>query len=154
MNQALKILDILLKIIERSDVFQHKQEAPLNELSLSEVHCIDYIGTIDHPNVTKISEKMGLSRAGVSKINKRLLGKGLIESYQETDNNKEIYFLLTESGQYIYNEHKKIHNEARKEWLFLFENYSDNEQTAILRFLADINDLFDSKWADKNEIEE
>ncbi|NLV17178.1 MAG: MarR family transcriptional regulator [Syntrophomonadaceae bacterium] len=153
MNQALRILDIFIKIQEYSDVFQHKQDGLLDEISLTEVHCIDCIGMTDHPNVTKISEQMGLTRAGISKISKRLLSKGLIESYQEPDNNKEIYFRLTESGQSVYDKHKKIHNKASQEWLTFFEHYSDDDQAAILRFFTDLNDLFYSKSADKIEKE-
>ncbi|MDF2595173.1 MAG: transcriptional regulator [Clostridia bacterium] len=151
MNLPLRILDLFIKIQEYSDIFQHKREGLLDEINLAEVHCIDCIGMIDHPNVTKISEKMGLTRAGISKISKRLLSKGLIESYQEPDNNKEIYFQLREGGQSIYAEHKKLHNEVRQEWLSLLEHYSDNEQDTILRFLTDINDRIDSKSADSNE---
>lgn len=149
MNQALSILDILIKIQEQSDIFEHKQEGLLDEISLAEVHCIDCIGMIDHPNVTKISEQMGLTRGGISKISKKLLSKGLIESYQEPDNNKEIYFRLTEGGQSIYVVHKKGHNEVRQVWLSLLEHYSDDEQAAILRFVTDINDLMESKLADQ-----
>lgn len=153
MNQALRILDMFIKVQEHTDVFQHKQEGLLDDISLTEVHCVDCIGMSDHPNVTKISEQMGLTRAGISKISKRLLGKGLIESYQEPDNNKEIYFRLTESGQSVYDEHKKIHNEARQEWLNFFEHYSDDEQAAILRFFTELNDLFDGISADQMEKE-
>ncbi|MFA5629360.1 MAG: MarR family transcriptional regulator [Dehalococcoidales bacterium] len=148
MNQALKILDIFIKIQEHPDVFQHNQDGLLDEISLTEVHCIDYIGTIARPNVTKISEQMDLTRAGVSKINKRLISKGLIESYREPDNNKEIYFRLTESGQSVYDKHEKIHNKARQEWLTFFKNYSDDEQAAILRFFTDLSDLFYGKSTD------
>jgi DNA-binding MarR family transcriptional regulator len=151
MNQALKILDIFIKIQEQLDVFQHKGEDLLDEISLAEVHCIDCIGMIDHPNVTKISEKMSLTRGGISKISKKLLGKGLIESYQEPDNNKEIYFRLTEGGQSVYGEHKKLHSKVRQEWLSFFAHYSDDEQAAILRFFTDINDFFVSKSTDKIE---
>lgn len=151
MNLPLRILDLFIKIQEHSDIFQHKREGLLDEINLAEVHCIDCIGTIDHPNVTKISEKMGLTRAGISKISKRLLNKGLIESYQEPDNHKEIYFQLSEGGHSIYGEHKKLHNEVRQEWLSLLEHYSDNEQDAILRFLTDIKDRIDSKLVDSNE---
>lgn len=149
MDQALRILDIFIKIQEQTDVFQHKEEDLLNGISLAEVHCIDCIGMIDHPNVTKISEKMGLTRGAISKIRKKLQSKGLIESYREPDNNKEIYFRLTEGGQSVYGEHKKLHNKVRQEWLSFFERYSDDEQAVILLFFTDINDLFDSKSADK-----
>ncbi|SDH64441.1 MarR family transcriptional regulator [Desulfosporosinus hippei] len=151
MNQALRILDIFMKIQENSDLLQHKQEGLLAELSFAEVHCIDWIGMIDHPNVTKISEKMGLTRGGISRISKRLLGKGLIESYQEPDNNKEIYFQLTERGKTVYDQHKKIHNKARQEWLAFLEHYSDDEQATLLRFFTEISALFDSELADQIE---
>lgn len=151
MSQALRILDILIKMQEHSDIYQHKQDGLLEEIGLTEVHCIDCIGTTDHPNVTKISEQMGLTRAGISKISKRLLSKGLIESYQEPENNKEIYFKLTVSGQSVYEEHKKIHNKAQQEWLAFFEHYSTEEQAAILRFLVDIEGHFDRMSAIEKE---
>lgn len=141
MEQEAKILDALIRIQENLDVFEHKQDGLLNEYSLAQVHCIDCIGTIDHSNVTKISEKMGLTRAGISKVCKKLLGKGLIESYQDPNNKKEIYFRLTEVGQSIYDKHKKIHSETRREYISFLEHYSDSEQAAILRFLTDVNNL-------------
>lgn len=151
MSQALRILDILIKIQEHSEVYQHKQDGLLEEIGLTEVHCIDCIGMTDHPNVTKISEQMGLTRAGISKISKRLLSKGLIESYQEPGNNKEIYFKLTVSGQSVYEEHKKIHDKAQQEWMAFFEHYSTEEQAVILRFLVDIEGHFDRMSAIEKE---
>lgn len=153
MNQAQKILDIFIRIQEHSDAFQHKQDGLLDEIGLTEVHCIDCIGMTDHPNVTKISEHMGLTRAGISKISKRLLSKGLIERYQDPDNKKEIYFRLTEGGQSVYDAHKKIHNKVRQEWMAFFEHYSDDEKVAILRFFTEINDLLYGKSTDKLEKE-
>ncbi|MCE1252330.1 MAG: MarR family transcriptional regulator [Anaerolineae bacterium] len=153
MDQRLRIYDSLIKMQEHSDVFEHKQEDLLEKISLAEVHCIDWIGMTSHPNVTKISQKMGLTRGAISKISKKLIKKGFIESYQDAENNKEIYFRLTESGQSVYDEHKKIHNEVKQVLLTLLEPYSDNEQAAILRFLTDINDLYNSKSADINEKE-
>lgn len=151
MNEAQKILDIFIRIQEHSDAFQHKQDGLLDEIGLTEVHCIDCIGMTDHPNVTKISEHMGLTRAGISKISKRLLSKGLIERYQDPDNKKEIYFRLTEGGQSVYDAHKKIHNKVRQEWMAFFEHYSDDEKVAILRFFTEINDLLYGKSTDKLE---
>ncbi|ADY55255.1 regulatory protein MarR [Syntrophobotulus glycolicus DSM 8271] len=149
MNQKLRILDTLIKIQEHSDVFEPKLAGLLDEISLAEVHCIDWIGRLDHPNVTKISEKMGLTRGAISKISKKLLSKGLIETYQEPDNHKEIYFRLTESGRSVYGEHKKLHNEVREEWLSFLEHYSEDEQAVLFRFLTEIGDLLDRKWADQ-----
>jgi DNA-binding MarR family transcriptional regulator len=138
MSREEEILDIFIKSQVQSDVFQHKKGGLLEAISLAEVHCIDCIGTIVQPNVTKISKTMGLTRGGISKISKKLLGKGLIESYRSPDNNKEIYFRLTESGHSLYVEHQKIHHEVRVKWTTLLTHYNDDELAVILRFITDV----------------
>jgi DNA-binding MarR family transcriptional regulator len=142
------IIIALTKIQERSDLFGHGREDVFRSIRLAEVHCIDWIGTIDHPNVTKIANKMGLTRGAVSKISKKLEAKGFIRRYQAAENNKEIYFRLTEEGQHAYLEHKKCHNRARQEKLSILAAYSCAEQAAILRFLSDMNKLIESKLND------
>ena len=149
MNYATQIINSLTKIQERSDVFRHGREAIFDSINLTEVHCIDWIGTIAHANVTKIANEMGMTRGAISKISKKLLNKDFIESYQRQDNNKEIYYRLTESGQRVYDEHKKRHNQAKQEKLSLLEIYSEYEQSIILRFLNDINHLHDNIMADE-----
>jgi DNA-binding MarR family transcriptional regulator len=148
MNQSLKIIDALSKILESMDVLQHGPEDLFDKVNLAEVHCIDWIGAIDDANVTKVAKEMGMTRGAISKISRKLLGKNLIESYQRSDNNKEIYFRLTEGGQSIYDDHKKRHSKVKEKELFLLETYSDNEQAIILRFLNDINCLV-SELADE-----
>lgn len=141
MNQAIQILDLLIKIQESSDIFPHEWEATFDGINLLEVHCIDRIGTIEYANVTKIANEMELTRGSISKICKRMLSKGLIESYQRSDNHKEIYYRLTEIGRRVYNAHKKCHSQARQEELFLLNTFSEYEQSIIFRFLSGINHL-------------
>ena len=148
MDLAAKIVNALTKIQERSDLFGHGREDVFRGIHLAEVHCIDWIGTIDHPNVTKIAHEMGLTRGAVSKISKKLVAKGFIQRYQRAENSKEIYFRLTEEGQHADLEHKKCHNRARREKLSILAAYSMAEQAAILRFLSDVNKVIDSKLND------
>ncbi len=49
---------------------------------VSEIHCIDFIGKIENPNVTKISESMNMTRGAISKICKKLLNNNLIYKYK------------------------------------------------------------------------
>ncbi len=149
MSQAIRIINALIKIQERADVFRHGREDIFTGIHLAEVHCIDWIGTIDHANVTKIANEMSMTRGAISKISKKLLCKGMIESYQRPDNNKEIYYRLTDQGRQLYSEHKKCHSKAQQEKLSLLETYSEDEQAVILRFLNDINHLLDIKLANK-----
>lgn len=148
MGRSLKIIEIFAKMVERLGGLPHDL---LDGINLAEVHCIDRIGTINHANVTKVAKEMGMTRGAISKISKKLLGKGFIESYQRSDNNKEIYFRLTEVGRIVYGEHEKRHREVRQEELSLLKTYSNEEQAAILRFLNDINHLIDNVLSDEIE---
>ena len=150
MNQAQRILRSLTKIQERSGLFRHGTEEIFDGFSLAEVHCIDRIGSIEYANVTKVANEMDMTRGAISKITKKLASKEMIDSFQRPGNNKEIYFLLTENGKRVYDEHKKCHSHSEQEKLSLLEPYDEHEQAIILRFLNDINLLYERKFA--NEI--
>ncbi len=78
-----------------------KMEDKLREYKSSEVHCIEYIGRNVDSNVTKLAESFYMTRGAISKIAKKLMQKGIIESYQKPENKKEIYFRLTEQGKAV-----------------------------------------------------
>ncbi len=144
-DNAMQIIRSLTRIQERSDILEHHQEEIFAGISLAEAHCIDKIGSIDYANVTKVAAEMGMTRGAISKISKKLLNKNLIESYQKPENNKEIYFCLTEQGKKVYIEHKKCHKQANEEKLLILSKYSETEQLIILRFLSDMNRRYDKK---------
>lgn len=141
MNQPHRIVAELIKIAEHADAFRHGNEACFDELNLTEVHCIHWIGTLDHANVTKVSTEMGMTRGAISKICKKLLQKRLIESYQEPENNKNIYFRVAEDGKEIFEAHKIMHTQKFGEKVNIVKQYDADEQAVILRFLMDINAL-------------
>lgn len=145
MDNAIEIIKSLTRIQEHSTIFEHRHEEIFEGINLAEAHCIDKIGSMDYANVTKVAAEMGMTRGAISKISKKLLCKKLIDSYQKPENNKEIYFCLTEQGQTVYNEHKKCHKQAMQEKLALLSSYNEDEQSIILRFLKDINLKYDKK---------
>ena len=144
-DTKVQIIKSLTRIQERSNILEHHKEEILAGINLAEVHCIDKIGSMDYSNVTKIAAEMSMTRGAISKITKKLLSKNLIDSYQKPENNKEIYFCLTEQGKKVYTEHKKCHIQAQQEKLSILSTYSDVEQAIILRFLNDINQKYDKK---------
>ena len=74
----------------------------LDEYGYSETHCIDFIGRLELPNVTKVAEQMQMTRGAISKMTKKLLAKGLIEKYTLETNRKEVYFRLTDQGKLLF----------------------------------------------------
>lgn len=78
----------------------------LNGYGNSELNCIDCIGRAKRPTASSISKEMDITRSGISKVLRRLVSKGAIQSYQLPSNQKEIYYCLTPYGQEIFKQHR------------------------------------------------
>jgi DNA-binding MarR family transcriptional regulator len=112
-----------------------KMEDSFKGYKSSEVHYIECIGRNVDSNVTKLAESLYMTRGAISKITKKLIKKGLIESYQKPDNKKEIYFRLTEQGQEINKVHEKLHKEFQERDKVVFEQVTEEQFDSMLRFM-------------------
>lgn len=112
-----------------------KMENSFKEYKSSEVHYIECIGRNVDSNVTKLAESLYMTRGAISKMTKKLIKKGVIESYQKPDNKKEIYFRLTEEGQRIYKVHEKLHKEFQERDKVVFEQVTKEQFDSMLSFI-------------------
>ncbi|SHK73917.1 MarR family transcriptional regulator [Desulforamulus aeronauticus] len=112
-----------------------KMEDRLKDYKPSEVHCIEYIGRNVDSNVTKLAESFYMTRSAISKITKKLIEKGFIESYQKSDNKKEIYFRLTPQGKVINKVHEELHKEFRERDKAVFEQVTEEQFDSMLSFM-------------------
>lgn len=76
-----------------------------------------------------------MTRGAISKLTKKLIQKGLIESYQKSDNKKEIYFRLTEQGKVIYKIHEDLHKEFQERDKAVFEQVTEEQFDSMLSFV-------------------
>lgn len=102
----------------------------------SEVHCIEFIGKNQDSNVTKLASSLFMTRSAISKITKKLVKKGYIESYQKPDNKKEVYFKLTEQGKEIFEVHERTHEEFQQRDQVVFAQVTEQQYEELGRFLA------------------
>ncbi|MED2980512.1 MarR family transcriptional regulator [Bacillus thuringiensis] len=112
-----------------------KMEEGLKGFKSSEVHCIEYIENNADSNVTQLAEAFYVTRGAISRMTKKLIQKGLIESYQKSENKKEIYFRLTEEGKEIYKIHEGLHKEFQERDKAVFEQVTEEEFDSIIRFV-------------------
>ena len=75
----------------------------------SEIHAIECIATIKKINLTELANQLGLTKGATSKLVAKLEKEGLLRRYRYVDNQKEIYFHLTDTGIQAYNGHKLYH---------------------------------------------
>ena len=112
-----------------------KMEEGLKGFKSSEVHCIEYIENNADSNVTQLAEAFYVTRGAISRMTKKLINKGLIESYQKSENKKEIYFKLTEQGKEIYKIHEELHKEFQERDKAVFEQVTEAEFDSIINFV-------------------
>lgn len=141
---AMKEQELLLKeislMLERQDMLSKLTESScLDEYGYSETHCIDFIGRLELPNVTKVAEHMGMTRGAISKMTKKLLAKGLIEKYTLESNKKEIYFKLTDQGKLLFDEHAKRHKLWEKRDMEFLSKYRKEEVDVLYKFMKEFN---------------
>ena len=122
-----------------------KMEDSLKDYKSSEVHCIEYIGRNVDSNVTKLAESFYMTRGALSKLTKKLITKGIIESYQKPDNKKEIYFRLTEQGKVIYKIHEELHKEFQDRDKAVFEQVTEEQFESMLRFVENYSRHLDAE---------
>lgn len=122
-----------------------KMEDSLKGYTSSEVHCIEYIEKNVDSNVTKLAESFFMTRGAISKLTKKLIEKGLIESYQKPDNKKEIYFRLTEQGEVVYNIHEELHKEFQVRDKAVFEQVTEEQLQMMLSFVEKYSSHLDAE---------
>lgn len=122
-----------------------KMEDRLKEYKPSEVHCIQYIGKNADPNVTKLAESFYMTNGAISKMTKKLIKKGIIESYQKPDNKKEIYFRLTDQGKEVYNIHEELHKEFQDRDKAVFEQVTEEQFDCMIKLVERYNRHLDEE---------
>ncbi|HFJ9453325.1 MarR family transcriptional regulator [Bacillus anthracis] len=122
-----------------------KMEEGLKGFKSSEVHCIEYIENNADSNVTQLAEAFYVTRGAISRMTKKLIQKGLIESYQKSENKKEIYFRLTEQGKEIYKIHEDLHKEFQERDKVVFEQVTEEEFDSIISFVEKYSKHLDAE---------
>lgn len=123
----------------------YKLKTGLKGYNHSEVHCIEFIEKNEDSNVTKLAESFYMTRSAISKLTKKLIEKGLIESYQKPENKKEIYFKLTKQGYDVYNVHEELHKEYEERDSVVFDQITEEQYNSMLSFTETFNKHLDSE---------
>lgn len=122
-----------------------KMEEILKDYKPSEIHCMEYIENNVDPNVTKLAESFFMTRSAMSKITKKLIEKGFVESYQKPENKKEIYFKLTKKGKAINKIHEDLHKEFRERDKEIFDQVTEEQFDSMLKFVEKYNKHLDAE---------
>lgn len=141
-----ELMKLFVKYMEKQEILSKlTEDEKLHGYNYSEIHTIAAIGDLENPNVTQIANSMNVTRGAISKITKKLLEQNLIESYQRDGNKQKIFFRLTESGQFLYDEHEKRHNLWLKRDNAFIERFDLKTIEQIEEFMKAFNDYLQTQ---------
>jgi DNA-binding MarR family transcriptional regulator len=147
-----KILQQYTQLYNNQDILSNLINSGLNSrYSNSELHCIEAIGKLDHPNGVQLAAILSMTRGAVTRLAKRLLQDGLIERYVLPDNKKEIYYRLTSIGKVLYKEHEVAHTKWEERDIAFLYSVPIKEQEVILDFLQKFNNYLQAKIQEESQ---
>ena len=90
-------------------------------------------------NMASFAKQLGIPKSTFSKYVKNLVEKGLVDKYQQSDNNKNIILKPTEKGQALYKKNSAIILEAGwKNAFAVLEKLSDEQIEVFTEFMANM----------------
>jgi DNA-binding MarR family transcriptional regulator len=144
-----ELMNLFVKYMEKQEILSKlTEDEKLHGYNYSEIHTIAAIGDLEEPNVTNIANHMNVTRGAISKITKRLLAQNLIEAYQQDGNKQKIFFRLTESGQFLYDEHEKRHNLWLKRDDAFIRQFDEKDVKQVEEFMRAFNDYLEAQIAE------
>ncbi len=142
-------MNLFVKYMEKQEILSKlTEDEKLHGYNYSEIHTIAAIGDLEEPNVTNIANHMNVTRGAISKITKRLLTQNLIEAYQQDGNKQKIFFRLTESGQFLHDEHEKRHNLWLKRDDAFISQFDKKAVKQVEEFMRTFNDYLEVQIAE------
>lgn len=126
------------------EIFNEQDYEELKDMSLSlaECHVIDCIERNELANATAISQKLNITKGGISKITAKLVKKDMITVQRLANNQKESYYTLTPLGKKIFRGHEILHEQAGQQFTTFFSTYSQGDLKIINGFLEDLATVF------------
>ncbi|MCM2996614.1 MULTISPECIES: winged helix DNA-binding protein [Paenibacillus] len=112
-------------------------KAVLQESTIVMLHVIDAVGQLEPVNGITISKQFDIPRGSVSKVTRRLIVLGVIESESLPDNKKEVFFRLTPLGREIYDVHEALHGQIERNAKRFMQRYTLEELQLLAAGMRD-----------------
>lgn len=109
----------------------------------SEIHLMLLIDDEQTSNVTRMAEKLGVTKGAVSQTLSRLVKKGVLEKTKDPYNKNELTATFTPLGQDALQQYRQLRASFRGHFVHLFSSFSASEREVIGKFLSQMKALVD-----------
>lgn len=109
----------------------------VRKLSIVAFHTLSALETGEKTGI-EIAEEITVTRGGVTRAAKKLRQYDLVNAVKHADDQKKIYYSLTEDGRKLALVHDQLHETIKQELVdTLTTKYSKNDLRVVARFLND-----------------
>lgn len=133
---------ILCKLTESQKLYTYRY---------SEIEIVITIGKLNNPNLTEIVKFVNMTKGAISKITKKLVSNGVIETYSLPNNRQKVFFKLTEKGEYLFREHEKKHSIWIQRDINFLRQFSNSDLEKIYSFMNLYNEYLEQKIQELNK---
>lgn len=143
MNKEIKIIE---KVVHIANKINATKKIPRDYgsghiLYQSEIHTIEAINNHENVNASELSKILGITNGAVNQMTNKLIKKGLIDQYKLNDNNKEVFYRLTELGEKANLGHSNYH---KKEYENILKYLNNSDEDQIKTINAFLNSLIEN----------
>lgn len=113
----------------------------ISDISVTDLDILNLIAAHSEIRIKELVESVYFPQGTVSKIVNRLVKKRLVKKYHHTDNKKDVYLKLTESGQTLAILHVQYHKKENQKLNKIGARFSNKELARFAEMLKEINEL-------------
>jgi len=135
-----KVTEQIFEIIRLFDEEKKKPRDYGNGILLyhGEIQFLETVAKFPGENVSKLSERLGITKGAITQTVEKLKQKDLIQIISRMDNKKEKYFILTDRGQSAIDQHRYLHKQSNENICGFISTLDEKEADAVFRFLEQI----------------
>lgn len=143
MDKKVEAIEALQQLIKEREAAERRrkgmkvsrEEAIISDWTLTQLHIVATIKEKGKANNTMLSESINVSKPAITKAVRKLLEHNVLVKTQQEDNKKEVFYLLTKSGEMLALIHDQLDEQAKKRYLRIFDEFNTTELETIIRFL-------------------
>ena len=128
-----KIIDIVADLSNMIGLMEEnaKEQFNLSGLTLTQMHYLETINSLDNPNITELASALKLSKPTVTVAIDKLIEKEFVYKVRSDEDRRSAHLHLTEKGKLINQMHDYAHN-CISESIVRKLNSQEQEQFIIL----------------------
>lgn len=135
-----KIIEIVADLSNMVGLMEEnaKEQFNLSGLTLTQMHYLETINSLDNPNITELAQKLKLSKPTVKVAIDKLIEREFVYKVQSDEDRRSAHLHLTEKGKLINQMHdyahsrisesiiRKLNEQEQEQFIFLMEKIFKN----------------------------